>query len=81
MTMTATFPFPPRIQLLCLLNKNNLPPGDQDSADDDTEIYWLRPKPRSPKCSPSDSDRLNWFNKKLNPSQKHKVTFDDAVVR
>lgn len=55
--------------------------GQQEGPDDDTEIYWLRPKPRSPKCSPSDSDKLNWFNKKVNSSQKHKVTFDDSVIK
>lgn len=56
--------------------------GNQDGGDDDTEIYWLRPKPRSPRCSPSDSDRMNWFSKKLNSSQqKHKVTFDDTIMR
>lgn len=51
----------------------------QESTDDDTEIYWLRPKPRLLKCSPSESDKMNWFNKKLNSSQKHKVTFDESV--
>lgn len=54
--------------------------GQHDAQEDDTEIYWLRPK-LSPKCSPSDSDKLNWFNKKINSSQKHKVTFDDSVTK
>ncbi|KAK6639249.1 hypothetical protein RUM43_007520 [Polyplax serrata] len=54
--------------------------GSQTTTDDDTEIYWLRPKPQSPKCSPSDSDRLNWFNRKLGSSQKQKVTFNETVV-
>ncbi|KAL0269560.1 UNVERIFIED_CONTAM: hypothetical protein PYX00_007252 [Menopon gallinae] len=47
-------------------------------AGDDTEIYWLRPKPRTPQ-SPSDSDRVNWFGRKISSSQKPKVTFDDSV--
>lgn len=55
------------------------PCSGANHADDDTEIYWLRPKPRSPKYSPSDSDRVNWFSKAKNSSQKLKVTFDEAA--
>lgn len=69
------------IQKAAIERKARLTSQGQESADDDTEIYWLRPKPRSPKCSPSDSDKLNWFNKKLSSSQKHKVTFDDSVTK
>lgn len=50
----------------------------QGSEDNDEQIYWLRPKPPSPKTSP-DSDRLTWLNRKLGSSVKHKVTFDDSV--
>ncbi|XP_068085891.1 protein tincar [Anabrus simplex] len=56
----------------------------QDSNDDGEEqIYWLRPKPPSPKTSPdSTSDRLTWLNRKLSSNSggtKHKVTFDDSL--
>ncbi|RZF42831.1 hypothetical protein LSTR_LSTR003655, partial [Laodelphax striatellus] len=58
--------------------------GDQRSNSrdwlekDDEQIYWLRPKPRSPKNSPdsSTSTRIDWMKK---PTQtKHKVTFDPS---
>uniref|UniRef100_A0A1B6EGG5 Protein tincar n=1 Tax=Clastoptera arizonana TaxID=38151 RepID=A0A1B6EGG5_9HEMI len=48
---------------------------------DEEQIYWLRPKPPSPKNSPdsSTSDRLEWLRK---PStSKHKVTFDPNSVK
>ncbi|XP_069698500.1 protein tincar-like isoform X2 [Periplaneta americana] len=46
------------------------------TEDNEEQIYWLRPKPPSPKTSPDAmSDRLTWLNRKL--SGKPKVTFDD----
>lgn len=50
-----------------------------DSAADDEQIYWLRPKLRpSPTRSPNDANAAptsekGWLNKKLKP----KVTFND----
>lgn len=45
---------------------------------DEEQIYWLRPKPPSPKNSPdsSTSDRVEWYRKP--PNTKHKVTFDPS---
>nr|CAD7433514.1 unnamed protein product [Timema monikensis] len=54
-----------------------------DCADEGEEqIYWLRPKPISPKTSPDCvSDRRTWLNRKLSgkTGRKHKVTFDDSI--
>ncbi|XP_046689315.1 protein tincar isoform X3 [Homalodisca vitripennis] len=45
---------------------------------EEEQIYWLRPKPTTPKHSPdsSSSDRLEWLRKPTNT--KHKVTFDPS---
>ncbi|XP_049962031.1 protein tincar, partial [Schistocerca serialis cubense] len=55
-------------------------PKAAQSIDDinEEQVYWLRPKPPSPKTSP-DSDRLTWLNRKLSTNTKHKVTFDDSL--
>ncbi|KAK7869725.1 hypothetical protein R5R35_011794 [Gryllus longicercus] len=60
--------------------------NSNDGNDEGEEqIYWLRPKPPSPKTSPdSSSDRLAWLNRKLSngttsTGTKHKVTFDDSL--
>ncbi|XP_043528309.1 protein tincar isoform X4 [Frieseomelitta varia] len=60
-------------------NQGNADSVNGDSAADDEQIYWLRPKLRpSPTRSPSDANSAptsekGWLNKKLKP----KVTFND----
>ncbi|KOX70133.1 Protein tincar [Melipona quadrifasciata] len=60
-------------------NQGNADSVNGDSAADDEQIYWLRPKLRpSPTRSPSDANgaptsEKGWLNKKLKP----KVTFND----
>ncbi|KAL1110250.1 hypothetical protein AAG570_008327 [Ranatra chinensis] len=46
--------------------------------DNDEQIYWLRPKPLSPKDSPDSevSDRISWYKKQ---TAKPKVTFDQTA--
>lgn len=49
-------------------------------SDEDDDIYWLKPKPPSPKQSP-ETEHLLWASKKKSsPSVKHKVTFEDTLV-
>ncbi|XP_063223104.1 protein tincar [Bacillus rossius redtenbacheri] len=53
--------------------------GVSSMDEGDEQIYWLRPKPISPKTSPvTTSDRGTWLNRKLGGA-KHKVTFDDSL--
>ena len=51
-----------------------------NSADEDDDIYWLKPKPPSRKQSP-ETEHLLWSGKKKNgsPGVKHKVTFEDSL--
>lgn len=51
----------------------------KDRIDDEEQIYWLRPKPLSPKNSPDSevSDQISWQRKAV---QKPKVTFDQSIV-
>lgn len=56
------------------------------STADDEDIYWLKPRPPSPKEDPGDEeddDSRPWLrgqrHKVTSPSSKHKVTFDEAL--
>ncbi|XP_014289196.1 protein tincar [Halyomorpha halys] len=55
------------------------PGNNKDQFEDEEQIYWLRPKPLSPKNSPDSeiSDQISWQRKAI---QKPKVTFDQSAI-
>lgn len=55
------------------------PTNNKEQFEDDEQIYWLRPKPLSPKNSPDSeiSDQISWQRKAI---QKPKVTFDQSAM-
>lgn len=70
------------IQKAALDRKSKASQGNSEATDEGEEqIYWLRPKPPSPKTSPdSSSDRHTWLNRKLSGGgAKYKVTFEETL--
>lgn len=69
--------------ILSVAQKSVTTSRKQPTPSDDDDIYWLKPKPPSPKDTKSspETDRLTWLkNQRKSPGTKHKVTFEEGLL-